>query len=1696
MRMKAATPALLKYLLYFFLFTITEKGVAAITCAFNITGNDTSCAPLLLQASAVEVSSSTVVERIWELSGPIPTYTTTPGGNNPLFYYLGSKPGNYCLKLTSKNANGEVSTIQKCNIYIAANPVLNMSLTSVSGCAPILASATYFRCDTSAGSGVINSFQLDWGCGPVYTSSTCPPVPLTKLYSSCPPGYYNPTVVVYNSFGCHTETTFTHAVHITPKPHAYFSANVTTSNCASGPLNVNFTADPAGQTCVTYNWYVNNVLKYSDTTGGFQYVFPISVNCYDIKLVVRNCDGCSDSVERLDYVCVRSTPQILYTVNDSSVCITAGTPFNFILTNVSVAPPNLTWHLTGPYDSTQFGPLASFPLSTPGNYSVEITGTFGPGCSSTINKLNVIVVKQKPVVDFTTTDVFSCRIPYTVQYTTSGCSTCTYSWAMNSASPNNSTGPNPVVTYNSYNPSFPVILTATDANGCTASVTHSLVTTRKLQAKIDFNKSKACGPLCTYFDDITNPVLVNSTIDSGAACWYINGPAPIPGGCKDSINRCFTVPGCYDITLVVTTVSGCRDSITLSDTVCVGLPPQCTMTASPATLCFEKDSVNFVLTCNTPPPPGFQRCHCNFDDGNEADFYTSSFFHNYRDTIGAFHPSCVAYNDSCPSDTFQFTITILPPRTKFLDSTFCSSGDTIFLYNKTIGATSYLWTFCDGTTSTLANPFIIAPPCDTCTIMLHSYNNVSGCDLEKGRTIKTACQSSSLSPVDSGGCFPGALYFTNTSSSSMPGFTRWDFDTSDGVAWGFGSPGGDAVYHSFPAPGIYNIAMRNQTNSYCIDTVYTSVHICSDTANFGPLSVCLPLAYCPVDSSIDPYCNIIDWQWDFGDGTTASGQNPCHVFTGQGNKFVKLVITSDQGCKDSITKQIYATSNIQIEYTIDTLICEGSGTCITNTSVSNLEFNWTLQGATPAASTDYSPCFQFPVGTGDYPLHLTISAFGLCTVNDNRVIHVHNPVAGGYANNTTIPCPNPPQITYFFDTSRYNDGSVTWEFGDGGFSNLANATHIYSIPGKYQVLIRDSTLDGCTDTALIDVVVVNGPYGSLVTNPLVTCSCQDSVTFTVSTYDASAFTLLYGCNVGFFRDTPIAPIGTLVNPTISTTSWKFCSSDSCQPQIIFEDSTGCQVFLNGGYIVVDSPVVDFKIDIHKDCDYGTVCFFDSTTYHLRPDQSFTTRFLWDFGDSSPNRYDSLDQNPCHFYDKVGDYIAKFYIWSNLGCYDSASYLVMIPGVPIAGYYADDSVVCSNDPLCFHDSSWIYSRTKPDYWIWNWGDGKIDTTYASDICHTFTAGGYYRVKMSVYDSLGCPGSDSSSIIRVFFNPVADYSWAASCEDEQMPLSSTSVTGDAPISLCEWTLWVGAALPLLDSNCNTAFQFPPGLHDVQLVVRDLNGCRDTIVKTLLTDSLSELFVNPGDTTICLGVSVDYTATGVFDIIRWTPGAWVSDSNSPTVNIKAEGDILYVVSAINGVCAAALDTVTILINQPVPLVVSATPDHIVLGLESNLRATYPSIIDSVVWSPDATLDCRICDNPIAKPLETTTYTATAYKSRNGVVCSSSGSVTIDVLAVCDGRSVYVPNTFTPNGDGLNDLFMIRGLPVTRINYLRIFDRWGKMVFEAQNGEANESKWGWNGTDMQGQKLNPAVFVYTYEVECINHDIFSGHGNVTLVK
>jgi hypothetical protein len=77
-----------------------------------------------------------------------------------------------------------------------------------------------------------------------------------------------------------------------------------------------------------------------------------------------------------------------------------------------------------------------------------------------------------------------------------------------------------------------------------------------------------------------------------------------------------------------------------------------------------------------------------------------------------------------------------------------------------------------------------------------------------------------------------------------------------------------------------------------------------------------------------------------------------------------------------------------------------------------------------------------------------------------------------------------------------------------------------------------------------------------------------------------------------------------------------------------------------------------------------------------------------------------------------------------------------------------------------------------------------------------------------------------------------------------------------------------------------------------------------------------------------------------------------------------------------------------------------------------------------------------------------------------------------------------------------MIRSAAQTKIISFRIFDRWGRVVFDAANGFANEPQWGWNGDDMDGKKLNTGVFVYTYEIECFDGNVVNGQGNVTLVR
>ena len=172
-------------------------------------------------------------------------------------------------------------------------------------------------------------------------------------------------------------------------------------------------------------------------------------------------------------------------------------------------------------------------------------------------------------------------------------------------------------------------------------------------------------------------------------------------------------------------------------------------------------------------------------------------------------------------------------------------------------------------------------------------------------------------------------------------------------------------------------------------------------------------------------------------------------------------------------------------------------------------------------------------------------------------------------------------------------------------------------------------------------------------------------------------------------------------------------------------------------------------------------------------------------------------------------------------------------------------------------------------------------------------------------------------------------------------------------------------------------------------------------------------------------------------------------------------------------------------------AGPDvTIEAGKQKGLNATTNAIVVNTLWSPAAGLDCSTCLDPVARPDTTTTYNVT-ITDLDG--CTSSDQITVFVLS---NDLLFVPNVFSPNLDGRNDLLNIfSGDRVKNINTFAIYDRWGEAVFISTNHPLNDPQSGWNGK-LNGQLVNPGVFVYYIEIELTDGSKRLLKGDVTVLK
>lgn len=216
-------------------------------------------------------------------------------------------------------------------------------------------------------------------------------------------------------------------------------------------------------------------------------------------------------------------------------------------------------------------------------------------------------------------------------------------------------------------------------------------------------------------------------------------------------------------------------------------------------------------------------------------------------------------------------------------------------------------------------------------------------------------------------------------------------------------------------------------------------------------------------------------------------------------------------------------------------------------------------------------------------------------------------------------------------------------------------------------------------------------------------------------------------------------------------------------------------------------------------------------------------------------------------------------------------------------------------------------------------------------------------------------------------------------------------------------------------------------------------------------------------------------------------ISFKSDNTFEELGAGTYIATVRDANG-CTSARE---VAVNQPDLLSVYAGPDQLVnLGEQVRLQAVPSRLPVTFQWAPADQLNCSSCAAPIAQPLRTARFTVT-ITDPNG--CRSTDSLAIIVQK---NRPLYIPNAFSPNADGSNDYFTIYGgVSARSIHILRIFDRWGELLFEGKDLPLGSEPLGWDGS-FRGQPLPSGTYIYYAEVEFIDGEILSVKGDVSLTR
>ena len=1562
------------------------------------------CSPLVVFFR--DTSTGPVKKYLWRFGNGNQSALKDPGAT----YF---SKGKFSVTLVIFDASGNADSITKTSIIdVHSPPSPDFSANQTNQCT---ASPISFTDLTPKGSHIA-SWLWDFGDGS--TSSQQNP---SHTFGK---GKFTVTLEVTDSFGCSNSIIKGSYINVGGNLQVGFTANINSS--CSPPLAVTFTGNTSGTSGkVNYAWDFGDGNTSTSQSPSHTYT---AYGNYTVSFSATDATGCTGTEKVAAFISIQKVVASFKAV-PSSGC----TPLTVTFV------PGAQTNCNGCQYSWDFGDGSgvsssnnpSYQYNNPGKYNVYFKITNNGTCHDSILVKNAVIVDSVPTIDsISPPSQKACTPPLSVNF--KGYTKNASSWFWDFGDGNTSALQNPVHKYTNSGV-FDISLTAANASGCSATKTLSSAIAIQSPTPIILSDPGTMG--CIPFHVKFTGILPGFRATSWN--WSFGdslSPHMGPSTSTDSTpSHVYIDTGSYWVVLAIKGPGGCigKDSVKIM----AGKKPHAAFTASPANACV-KELVSFINTSNNDSIKA-DHFFWGFGDlgtgsSSMSDSLNPNVAHAYK-AIGQYTVSLIAESQGC-EDTLILKnyVKVNPPIAFFSFTPDVCTPTYIDFSDSSVGATSWLWDFGDGTTSTLQNPghnFSLGQH----SVSETAKNGPSGCT----NTFDSAITVSASSGFD----FSTSIFATCTSRqfTFTPYFNNAQISSGYKIHWDFG----DGVTSDSPVTGhVYkdtgNFAIKlivKKNAGGCTDTVvhYQRLYATNTKALFTASATklgCPPQLVNFYDESVSLVNQIISWKWYFGDGSTSTLQNPSKVYEKAGKFNVALKVTDLQDCIDSLMVPHYITiSGATGDYTVDTT--KGCDSVTVHFRVINsnaAKFDWDMADGTIINDTNFFYTYRPSKISNIYipRLFLTDSS-GICKYAlpaKDTITVLPGPDAGFYYD-TSCAGGN----TVFHDSSQSAFGPIvnwSWNFGDGSSSTLQNPLHAFATGGAHTVHLTVHAVGGCPSTAIKQIWVKKLAVG-FYASPSFVCM-NDPVNFTDTTLSEIpvAYRIWDFGDKGSPNDS-----STLANP-----SHLYSAPGLYTVREIVANTRGCtDTLVKTGYVSVADTATPAPVIING-VTVATQRFIQ-ISFEKFNNPGFSEYLI----------YKKDNSGQYHVIDSVSNVNQAFYRDSNVDVYkQSYCYKVVIKTACNKFSSLNNTIEnCSIKLTATGDTDKIYLS-------WNayvgWTSVKNYTIYRSKMDDSTTYSYLQTVfppQLSFTDTttfcLGRYYYYIQALSPVNFPSISNISSAIPIHINRLPankLASASVVNDKNI----FVAWDAA---------------PAGIPASAYVLeKSEDGIKYSFISAFHTDTLSYL-----DTNVNVNLEPYYYHTRIID------------SCGDTGKVSNIGK-------------------TILLNVDTSGIELLPQLHWTKYIYWPEGVQYYTIFRKAVSGNYTPIDSTASGNDTAYTDTVTDLNSLPFYCYHVVAHRSFAidtSVSNDGCLKHEKSYIYVPNAFTPNHDGINDRFGAKGMYITQY-VLRVYNRWGELVFESIS-MANT----WDGT-FHGRECPLDSYIWTISATGLDDKPHFLYGSVKLIK